>query len=81
VREREYINASEVASFLFCERSWFLSRQGKPSLLEPERARGVQFHQRHSDRVQEAPRARAIATKLAAATLILLALWMVWMFR
>jgi hypothetical protein len=81
VREREYINASEVADFLFCERSWFLSRQGKPSVLEPERAKGVQFHQQHSDRVQEAPRARMMAALLAAATMIILVLWMLWTFR
>lgn len=79
--DQEYINASELAAFLFCKRSWFLARQDKPSLLEEERAKGIQFHQQHSDKVQAAPRARSMATRWAIVALILLALWLLWAFR
>jgi hypothetical protein len=79
--EREYINASEVAAFLFCKRSWFWARQDKPSLLEEERARGVRFHQQHSDKVQAAPRARSMASRWAIVALILLALCLLWALR
>ena len=79
--EGEYINASELAAFQFCKRSWFLARQNKPSMLKEERARGIQFHQQHSDKVHAAPRARSMATRWAIVALILLVLWLLWTFR
>jgi hypothetical protein len=50
-RERAYaakdlISASELREFIFCERSWFLSRRGLPVSPEAEsqRAAGIAFH-------------------------------------
>lgn len=81
MRHQTYINASEIGSFVFCKRSWHLARQNKPSLLEAEQVRGVQFHQQHSAQVQAAPRARKMANRFAVIALLLLALWLLWAFR
>ena len=77
-----HINASEVKSFVFCERAWFLEREGLQSALQQERARGVSDHIRHGGAV-----ARARATKRLSSALLILslaglaaaALW--WLFR
>ena len=61
------INASEIKSFAFCARAWFLEREGLPSDLETERARGVSDHRRHGI---AAARADA-AGRLSSALLIL----------
>ena len=81
MEDQDYINASDLASFSFCKRSWFLAKQGSPSLLEAERACGTQAHHLHSQKVQAAPRAGALAVGCAIAALILFALWMTWTFR
>ena len=81
MRREHYIWASEVGTFLYCRRAWHLSRQGAPSLLEVERARGAAFHQQHGQRARAAPRARRLARWCALAALWLfiaglaLALW------
>lgn len=81
MREQDYVNASELAQFAFCKRSWLLARQKRPSLNEGLMARGVQFHERHSDRVQAAPRAGRIANRWAIVLAVLLVLWLLWAFR
>jgi hypothetical protein len=81
MKNQSYINASEIGEFVFCSRSWSLARQKKPSLLETERERGVRFHQRHSDQVQAAPRARSLAYWWGAAVIVLLILWLLWALR
>ena len=81
MEDQDYINASDLASFSFCKRSWFLAKRGIPSLLEAERASGTQAHHRHSQTVQAAPSAGTLAVGCAIAALILLALWMSWALR
>lgn len=51
--DQPYIRASEVGTFEFCRRSWQLSRQGAPSALAAERARGTAFHQQHGEHVMQ----------------------------
>ena len=43
----EMVTASELREFLFCERAWFLNRQGYRVSAEAERHRaaGLAFHQ------------------------------------
>jgi hypothetical protein len=78
MKHRYTINASEVGQFVFCRRSWFLQSLRAPSLLAAQRATGIRFHQRHSERRQAAPRALAISRRAAVVTLILFALWLWW---
>ena len=59
-----YITASELKSFDFCRRAWFLERQGTESTLVSERARGQADHESHGNVVQQANLGRRAATLL-----------------
>ena len=59
-----YITASELKSFAFCRRAWFLERQGAESALADERARGRADHEGHGLAVQQANLGRRTATLL-----------------
>jgi hypothetical protein len=78
MKDRKFINASEGGQFVLCRRSWFLQSLKTPSLLDAERAKGIRFHQHHSDRMHVAPRALAVSRRAAVVALILLALWLWW---
>ena len=43
----DMVSASELRDFLFCERAWFLSRQGHrvSAQAEVQRAAGIIFHE------------------------------------
>jgi hypothetical protein len=77
----DFIKASEIGEFVYCKRAWHLARHGAPSALAAERARGVEFHERHSEAVHAPPSAAAIAGWVALAALLLFALWAMWAFR
>lgn len=70
----KYITPSEIANFTFCQRAWWLQKQGAPTTLERERADGVEFHQRHGEAVRSADRASKLAIWFAAAAIVLLVL-------
>lgn len=59
-----YVTASELKSFAFCRRAWFLERQGAESSLVNERARGRADHEIHGRAVQQANLGRRVATLL-----------------
>lgn len=77
-REGGYRKASEVSTFLFCQRAWSFEREGAPSEREPERVLGTAYHQRHGERVSATPRLRTLsrAALALAALLFLLGLWL-----
>lgn len=49
----QYIRASEIGSFLFCERAWSYARKRIPptTRLQTSREAGKVFHQKHGTRV------------------------------
>ncbi len=48
MQKQEYIRASEIGSFLFCEKAWGYNRQGvKPSPRCTSRDAGIAFHRAH----------------------------------
>ncbi len=63
------IRASEIATYLYCERAWWYQRQGKASQNAQKMAAGTRLHYRHGRAVL-----RAAMLRLAAYVLILLAL-------
>lgn len=77
-RGSDYRKASEVGTFLFCQRAWWFERQDAPSDREPERMLGTVYHQRHGERVSASPRLRMLsrAALALAALLFLLGLWL-----
>ena len=74
----EMVNASELREFLFCERAWFLNRQGFRVSPEAQshRAAGVVFHEVRAAAAQKGrnPQAYWWALILAVAGVALLLL-------
>jgi hypothetical protein len=77
----DMVTASELREFLFCERGWFLSRQGfrVSAQAEKQRAAGVVFHEERAGAASRgrSPRAFWFAVLLAGAgiALLLFELW------
>ena len=75
---RDLIRASEIADWCFCRRSWYLSAHGvRPNLVQIEkRQAGVDYHQQHARRVDQAQAVMHGATRaLLVAVLLATAYW------
>lgn len=75
--DSRFIKASEVGTFVFCNRAWQFERQGAPSSRQPERAGGTAYHARHGERVSSAQLTGSVARGflLLGIVLFLLGLW------
>jgi hypothetical protein len=62
-----YIRASELGSFIFCRRAWFLERQDQATALTQSRAIGAADH---AEPTRAAPQSSA-AARLSTLLLIL----------
>ena len=77
----DMVNASELREFLFCERAWFLSRQGLQVSAQAasQRAAGIEFHEARAGAASKGRNSQAFwwAVILAGAgiAILLLALW------
>jgi hypothetical protein len=63
------IRASEIGTFIYCQRAWMYQQRGEPSANQAELSSGTQMHLRHGRSVLAAGLLR-----LAAYALLLLAL-------
>lgn len=68
------IRASEIGSFLYCQRAWWYQQQGIPSENQAELAAGAALHQRHGQAVVASGLLRGLAVLLFLAGLVLLAI-------
>ena len=73
----EMINASELREFVFCERAWWLSRQGYvvSAKAQQQRAAGVTFHERRAGAARRGSNAQALWWAILL-MLAALALWL-----
>ena len=67
------VRASEIGSYLYCQRAWWYQRQGQPQARSAARESGLAWHRRHGRRVLTAAVLRAagwalilVATAVAA---------------
>lgn len=75
-----YIRASEIGTFVYCQRAWYLARQGAPTALQAERDHGTEFHRQHGEETMRAAAAAELPARIfGIAALILfligLVLW------
>jgi hypothetical protein len=71
MKER-YVNASELATYVFCAKAWQLSQIGAPSQNTSEQAEGIEWHGAHSEQVAGAERSARLARACAFALLLVL---------
>lgn len=67
------ISASEINTFLYCERSWWYQHQGIESSNLDELASGIDIHKQHSQAVVASSFLRIIAYGFLLAALVLFA--------
>jgi hypothetical protein len=77
------ITASELGTFTFCQRAWYLENQGEPSALTDARDRGATDHATHASAVLQGQRtARAARLLLILGLLALLCVLLLgWLTR
>ena len=66
------IKASELNSFLYCERAWWYQLQGEPSANQSAMDAGTQSHQTHARQVKLVPVLIVIAALLVLIALIII---------
>ncbi len=66
------IRASEIGSYLYCQRAWWYLRQGVKSENQAEMAGGTELHERHGRNVMVIGFLRLAAYALLLASLVLL---------
>ena len=69
------IRASEISTYLFCERAWMYNRRGEESVNLEEMAAGSELHYRHGRAALGASCLRTIAYALLLLALILMAIY------
>lgn len=69
------IRASEIGTYLYCQRAWWFQIQGHPSENEKELAAGSIIHLQHTRLVWISGCVRAIAYILLIAAILLIAIY------
>ena len=71
------INASEIGSFLYCERAWWYQQQGFDTDNVTELASGSELHEEHGRAVFFSGISRSIALLALLLSLILFVIYLV----
>lgn len=71
LRERQWIRASEIGEYLYCQRAWWYRLQDAASANVRELAIGTQHHAQHGRGLRWAGALRWLAILLIAAALLL----------
>jgi hypothetical protein len=70
------IRASEIGSFLFCQRAWWYQKRGEPSMNIDEIAAGTELHYRHGRTAFTLGCLRYLAYALLILSLVLVAVYL-----
>lgn len=65
------IRASEIGSYLYCNRAWWYQRQGVESINQTELVSGTKLHQQHGRKVLTAGLMRGLAYLLLVISLLM----------
>jgi CRISPR/Cas system-associated exonuclease Cas4 (RecB family) len=74
-RTKRTIRASEIGSFLYCQRAWWYRRKNVPAINTAELAGGENFHRLHVGQTRGARVLKIIAWILLSLALILVILF------
>lgn len=66
------LRASEIGQWAYCQRAWWLARQGHPNRNTAYLEAGAVAHARHGQKVASAQRSRTLAWVLLALGLLVL---------
>lgn len=69
------IRASEISTFLFCQRAWWYQKRGEVSENLAEMAAGRELHEKHGRAVLTSGCLRVLAYGLILSALILLTIY------
>ncbi len=74
VKGKRTVRASEIGTFIYCQRAWWYQRQGFEPINRGELAAGSEFHSAHAGRTRSVILMRIIAVVLILTVLVFLAL-------
>lgn len=69
------IRASEIGTFLYCQRAWWYDKRGEPSENTDEMAAGRELHYQHGRAVFGVSCLRILAYLLMLLSMVLLAIY------
>jgi hypothetical protein len=67
------VRASEIGTYLYCQRAWWYQRQGVENANQAELTSGSDLHMQHGQRIFAAGCLRSVAAFLLLAGLVLAA--------
>ena len=70
------IRASEIGTYLYCQRAWWYHKEGFPTANDTELAAGSELHYRHGRQVLATGCLRLAAYAVLLAGLVLLAIFL-----
>jgi hypothetical protein len=70
------LRASEIGTYLYCQRAWWYQRKGYASENQAEMAAGHELHQRHGQAVTAAGCQRVLAYTALLAAIVLLTIYL-----
>jgi hypothetical protein len=68
------IRASEIGTYLYCQRAWWYRKRGQPSENQAELSGGSELHYRHGRAVMVTGCLRSLAYALLLLALVLVAI-------
>ena len=69
-RHDDVISASEIGTWCYCRRAWYLQQLGHASALSDEQLAGNRYHNTHFQRLRSAHRQRNAARIVMIACLV-----------
>jgi CRISPR/Cas system-associated exonuclease Cas4 (RecB family) len=74
------IRASEIGTYLYCNRAWYYQRKGYLSENQEDLAAGLQIHQNHTQMVMKSGCLRFVAYSFLISAIVIMAIYFTTIF-